>query len=199
MNSEEILDEIKQKDLYTYGHCIRVSLFSKLLAEYCGLSEKEVSEIEEAALLHDAGKLYIPDQVLNKAGKLTDEEFAIIMAHPERGVSFLMNNYENPSAVVLAVAGGHHMSVNGTGYGVLSTKEIPLAVQIVSIADMFDGIASKRVYRNSVVPVAKVLEIMKAEHKCNEELLTVFAEKVVPSLNIDWMRTDTEALPYIAE
>lgn len=197
MNSEEILKMIDEKDHYTYGHCIRVSLFSKLLAESCGLSENEVAEIEEAALLHDIGKLDIPDQILNKAGKLTREEFGTIMTHPERGVSFLMNNYENPSAVVLAVAGGHHIYVNGTGYGVLSTRKIPLAVQIVSIADIFDGIASKRVYRESVTPVDEVISIMQKEHKCNEKLLTVFIKKVIPSLNINWMKTDTEALPYV--
>lgn len=198
MTTAEVLKKIDEKDHYTYGHSIRVSYFSKLLAESCGLSDKEIAEIEEAALLHDTGKLMVADEVLNKAGKLTDEEFEKIKAHPYHGMTFLKNNYENPSAVVLAVAGGHHMSVNGTGYGVLSDNEIPLAVQIVSIADMFDGIASKRVYRDSVVPVAKVLDIMKEEKKCNEELLTIFVEKVVPSLNIHWMRTDTEALPCVA-
>lgn len=195
---KEILNKIDAMDHYTYGHSLRVSEFSKMLAIACGFSDKAVMEIEEAALLHDCGKLTIPTTILNKPGKLTSEEFSVIRSHAERGVSFLLDNYNSVSDITLQVVAGHHLAANGTGYGCMIGNTISDAVKIVSIADMFDGIASKRVYRDTVIPVDKVIDILLVEGKCDPAFLKIFIEKVVPQITIDWMKTDTEALPRIA-
>ena len=150
---------IDLKDKYTNGHSTRVAKYSCLLAEKMGKSEEEVEKIHNIALLHDIGKIGIPDNILNKPGKLTDEEFAVMKSHAQRGFDILK---EISIAPDLAIgAGYHHEKIDGTGYpNGLTGKDIPEFAQIIAVADTYDAMHSTRVYRKGL-SVHKIAEEMK--------------------------------------
>jgi len=198
ININECLQAICNKDQYTYGHCVRVAYLSKLLCEQLQLNSVTTKAVYEAALIHDIGKVMIPDSILNKAGALTDEEFAIMKSHTSLGVSYLEKHYTDVPKTVRDIVGGHHEGLNGYGYPCgLSCNEISIEQRIVTVCDIFDGIASKRAYRTSLVPVDTVISIMQKDGKIDKEILDVFVTSVLPAVSIDWNRTDTEALPFI--
>ena len=138
---------IDAKDKYTKGHSSRVAKYSKKLAIRMGLSEAEQDTIYFMGLLHDIGKIGIPDNIINKPQKLTDEEFAIIKKHPEIGYDILKNFAEIPN--IEAGARWHHERMDGKGYpDGLKGEEIPRLVRIISVADAYDAMTSKRSYRD---------------------------------------------------
>ena len=138
---------IDAKDKYTKGHSSRVAKYSKKLAIKMGLSEAEQDTIYFMGLLHDIGKIGIPDNIINKPQKLTDEEFAIIKKHPEIGYDILKNFAEIPN--IEAGARWHHERMDGKGYpDGLKGEEIPRLVRIISVADAYDAMTSKRSYRD---------------------------------------------------
>ncbi len=136
---------IEAKDEYTRGHSEQVAEYSEWIAREMGLSEELVAKIRLAATLHDIGKIYTPDTILYKPGKLTTEEFEIMKQHPEKGFEFLKRLFDDP--VILDVARFHHEKFNGAGYpSGLEENGIPLAARIAAVADVFDAITSKRQY-----------------------------------------------------
>ena len=152
-----IASMIEAKDSYTKGHSMRVAEYSSLLAAALGWSEEEVQNLRYIALLHDIGKVGIPDSVLNKPGKLTDNEFAIIKSHTTIGGDILKDI--ETIAYVDSGAKFHHEKYDGTGYpSGIAGEEIPAVARIISIADAYDAMNSKRVYRD-VLPV----EVIRAE------------------------------------
>ncbi|OIO84613.1 MAG: hypothetical protein AUK01_08765 [Anaerolineae bacterium CG2_30_57_67] len=148
-------DIIEVRDPYTGGHVWRVSQFSKLLATKAGLPENEVIRVSIAAYLHDLGKVGIPDQILKKAGSLTNEEYAVIQTHPSIGARLLS---AHPLAeMVLSAAHDHHERMDGKGYPKgLRGEEISLTARIVSVVDAFDAMTSTRPYRKGM-PVEQAL------------------------------------------
>lgn len=143
---QAIARTIDAKDEYTNGHSIRVGYYSKVIAENLGMSSDEVDNIYYIALLHDIGKIAIPDSILNKPGRLTDEEFAVMKSHTTRGASILKGISTIPH--IIEGAKSHHEKYNGTGYPEgLSGEEIPFVARIICCADCFDAMASKRVYK----------------------------------------------------
>jgi len=142
---------IEAKDSYTKGHSVRVAEYSARIAEGAGWSEQAIQNLRYIALLHDIGKVGIPDNVLNKPGKLTDEEFGIIKSHTTIGGDILKEIESIPE--VEAGAKYHHERYNGTGYPCkLAGDEIPAVARVIGIADAFDAMNSKRVYRDSLSP-----------------------------------------------
>ena len=156
-NSEKLLIELTQalattidaKDKYTSGHSRRVAEYSKMLAAALGKNEKEIQEIYLFALLHDIGKIGIPDWIINKQDKLTDEEYAEIKKHPQIGYEILKS-----ISILPNLKNGvrwHHERIDGKGYpDGLSEEAIPEYAKIITIADAYDAMTSHRSYRDSL-------------------------------------------------
>lgn len=143
---ESFAKVIDMKDSYTQGHSSRVAKYTEMLARELGYDEETVEKYYNIALMHDIGKIGIPDQVLNKPGKLTDEEYDIIKSHTERGYDVLKSISLMPDIVVGAEA--HHERPDGNGYPKgLKGNEIPRVAQIIAVADTFDAMYSDRPYR----------------------------------------------------
>ena len=143
---QAIARTIDAKDEYTNGHSIRVGAYSKIIAENLGMSSDEVDNIYYIALLHDIGKIAIPDSILNKPGKLTDEEFAVMKSHTTRGAAILKGISTIPQ--IIEGAKSHHEKYDGSGYPEgLKGEDIPFVARIICCADCFDAMASKRVYK----------------------------------------------------
>ncbi len=142
-----IASMIEAKDKYTKGHSIRVAEYSAMLAEALGWNEDKVKNLKYIALLHDIGKVGIPDRVLNKPGKLTDNEFNIIKSHTTIGGDILKDI--ETIAYVDAGAKFHHERYEGGGYpSGINGNNIPTVARIISIADAYDAMNSKRIYRD---------------------------------------------------
>ena len=142
---------IDAKDRYTNGHSFRVSRYALALGRKLGLSEEELTVLEREALLHDIGKIGIPDAVLNKPGWLTPEEFAVVQRHAGIGGHILERSQSMQSAA--AVARHHHERWDGDGYPAgLAGEDIPFHARIVAVADAYDAMRSDRVYRKGMDP-----------------------------------------------
>jgi len=149
---------IEAKDPYTRGHSERVNQYSMLIAEHLGLDQEQKNVLNWASILHDVGKIGIPESILNKPGKLDDDEFEIIKAHPLKGYTILrpLDQLEASLPGILY----HHERYDGQGYPRgLQAEEIPLAARIIAIADTFDAISSNRAYR-AAKPGKEALEII---------------------------------------
>lgn len=136
---------IDAKDSYTKGHSSRVAEYSKEIAKRAGYSERAQEEIYMMGLLHDVGKIGIPDTVINKPSRLTDEEYETIKTHPMVGFEILKNITEMPKLSI--GARWHHERFDGTGYpDGLSGRDIPEEARIIAVADAYDAMSSRRSY-----------------------------------------------------
>ncbi len=153
---------IDAKDKYTNGHSIRVAQYSRELARRMGMSAQEQEHIYYVALLHDIGKIGIPDNVLNKPGKLTPEEREIIQRHPKIGAEILKN-----FTALEGISEGakyHHERYDGKGYCEgLAEENIPLVARIIGVADTYDAMSSERCYRKPLSEEIIVSELEKAK------------------------------------
>lgn len=137
---------IDMKDKYTNGHSARVARYTRMLSRELGCDEETVDNYYNIALLHDIGKIGIPPEVLNKPGKLTDEEFALIKSHSAQGYNVLKDISIMPELAI--GAGSHHERPDGKGYpNHLTGEQIPRVAQIIAVADTFDAMYSNRPYR----------------------------------------------------
>jgi diguanylate cyclase (GGDEF)-like protein/putative nucleotidyltransferase with HDIG domain len=140
---------VDAKDHYTYGHSKKVSDYAVALSEAMGLPHDKIDIIRAAGLLHDIGKVGIPDSILNKKGTLNNEEWKLIKAHPNLGVEILRHVIDLVNC--LPVILHHHERYDGTGYpSGLKGENIPLEARILSVADAFDAITSPRPYREQL-------------------------------------------------
>jgi diguanylate cyclase (GGDEF)-like protein/putative nucleotidyltransferase with HDIG domain len=173
---------VDAKDHYTYGHSKKVSQYAVMMAEALGLSTEKVATIRAAGLLHDIGKIAVPDSILNKAGPLTEEEWEPIKAHPELGMEILKHVID----LVNCLPGilHHHEHYDGTGYpGALKGEEIPLEARVLAIADVYDAITSMRPYRNQMTPQEALDELRRcAGTQFDPELIKLFCRTVESNL-----------------
>ena len=140
---------IDAKDTYTNGHSSRVAEYSREIARRAGYEGKELEDIYMMGLLHDVGKIGIPDAVINKPARLTDEEYDIIKNHPVLGARILGNIKEMPK--LANGARWHHERYDGKGYpDGLSGEDIPEEARIIAVADSYDAMTSHRSYRKSL-------------------------------------------------
>ena len=157
--TEAFAKVIDMKDAYTNGHSSRVAKYTAMLARELGYDEATVEKYYRIALLHDIGKIGTPPEVLNKTGKLTDEEFEIIKSHTSKGYEALKDISIMPELAVGAQA--HHERPDGRGYpNHLKGDEIPRVAQIIAVADCFDAMYSNRPYRNRM-NFEKVVSIIR--------------------------------------
>jgi len=157
--TEAFAKVIDMKDAYTNGHSSRVAKYTAMLATELGCDEATVEKYYRIALLHDIGKIGTPPEVLNKSGKLTDEEFEIIKSHTSKGYEALKDISIMPELAVGAQS--HHERPDGKGYpNHLKGDEIPRVAQIIAVADCFDAMYSNRPYRNRM-NFEKVVSIIR--------------------------------------
>lgn len=171
-------ESIESKDRYTHGHCQRVADYACRLARVAGFPERSLIWFRMGALLHDVGKVTIPEAILTKAGSLSDEEWALMKAHPEEGVQ-LLGDVEFPWDVRPMIR-HHHERWDGDGYPAgLAGEEIDLSARILSIADVFDALTTDRAYRDAYDP-EEALEIMEGEAGAafDPDLLPLFCRLV---------------------
>ena len=163
---------IDAKDPYTNGHSVRVAWYSQELAGRMNLSEKDRERVYYIALMHDIGKIGIPDSILKKAGRLTDEEMAVIRTHPAIGGEILKD-----CTALKGIAEGakyHHERYDGTGYCMgLAGKEIPQIARIIGVADAYDAMSNARCYRKAL-PKEVII------HELKEGAGTQFDPEIVP-------------------
>jgi putative nucleotidyltransferase with HDIG domain len=152
-------DSIESKDHYTQGHCERVAFFACVLADSTGMDSRSLFWFRLGALLHDIGKIIVPTEVLNKAGNLTEEEWAIMKRHPEAGLE-LVSDIDFPGDV-RAIIRNHHERWDGKGYpDGLAGEEIPFAARILCVADVYDALTTARSYRDSLSHT-RAVEVMR--------------------------------------
>ena len=162
------------KDPYTHGHSLRVTLYSLILASHMGLNDTALEEIETAGLLHDIGKIGIPQSILCKTSKLTDEESAILKDHTGRGER-MIKNVKKLHAVASWLK-SHHERWDGKGYPAgLKGTEIPLFARIIALADTYDAMTSTRPYRKALPHDVAIQEIKRcAGMQFDPELAELF-------------------------
>ncbi len=155
-----LVQSLDAKDIYTRGHSEGVTFYAVEIGKRCGLNMEELENLKNAALLHDIGKIGIPDTILMKPGKLTPREFEIIKLHPVLGEKIVS---QGKSLSHLArIIRHHHEKWNGTGYpDGLKEERIPFFARIITLADVYDALTHKRIYRDAL-PKERVLEIIKA-------------------------------------
>ena len=179
---------IDARDKITAGHSTRVRMYSTLLAQAINMDKKEISLLEKAATLHDIGKIGIRDSVLQKDGKLTDEEYKHIQEHVRITHNILNRIYMSPDfRMITEMACSHHEKWDGTGYyRHLKGEEITLGGRILAVADVFDAITSKRHYRDKM-PIINVIDILlkgAGTHFQKELVDTFLAIPVTKIINV---------------
>lgn len=160
MAARTILKALDAKDNYTFAHSMRVCYFSMVLGKQLKLSDKQIYDLQLAALFHDIGKIGTPDAVLNKPSRLTNEEFKIMKQHPSQSYEILkgFDVFEK----VAKYAKHHHERYDGRGYpDRLKGEAIPLFSRIILIADTFDAMTSTRVYRKGLPYSIAYSELME--------------------------------------
>ncbi len=155
-----ISSALDAKDPYTHGHSYRVTLYSMILANKLNSDDLFLEELETAGLLHDIGKIAIPQNILCKPGKLTDEEYNIMKKHPEQGEKIITDVKQ--LSLISDWLKAHHERWDGRGYpSGLKEEEIPLSARIIALADTYDAMTSTRSYRKALSHEEAIAEIQR--------------------------------------
>ena len=175
-NIQTLRYTVEAKDSYTKGHSDRVSAYAVLLGKKIGLSKEDLKTLKIGGLFHDIGKIGIPDSILQKGNRLTDEEYEEIKKHTSIGVHILSNISDFKD--VLPIIKYHHERFDGTGYpNGLSGEKIPYLARIVSIADCFDAMTSRRIYQNSLAIESVIYEFDRCKGtQFDPELTDIFID-----------------------
>ena len=213
--AEALVLAIEAKDKYTHGHSSRVARYSTMIAREAGKSEEEIRLLYYVALPHDVGKIGIPDQIINKVGKLTDEEFAQIKQHPVLGNNILSRIRNMPYLSIGAHY--HHERYDGRGYPEgLKGEDIPEIARIIAVADAYDAMTSKRSSRFAYSSIVgencemSPIHITVESDDAPEGYIPRIAEEIsfiqgcpqgdVPNVQIDsWRSESTEGIPLAGD
>lgn len=179
VNVFDMLHNMRELDDATYVHCMNVGLICNIFARWLRLDEEDIRTATICGLLHDIGKLKMPEKILKKPGKLTEWEFSVIKTHPREGYR-MMENFPLDEHVKNAAL-MHHERCDGSGYplGLTSSKIDPYA-KLVAIADVYDAMTCSRVYRGPLCPF-KVIETFENEgfQKYDSKFILTFLENIV--------------------
>lgn len=154
----DMLHSMRQFDDLTYVHCVNVALIASIIGKWLGYGEDDIKVLIISGILHDIGKLMIPNEILTKPGKLSSDEFKIMKQHVNLGYEKLKN--QNIDMRVKEACLLHHEKCDGTGYPFgLKSKDIPEVAKIIAVADVYDAMTAARVYRGALCPF-EVIKIM---------------------------------------
>ncbi|MCR5338338.1 MAG: HD-GYP domain-containing protein, partial [Lachnospiraceae bacterium] len=180
---EALAHTIDAKDEYTRGHSVRVAKYSKMIAQKMGLPAEECENVYYMGLLHDIGKIGVPNEIINKPARLTDDEYGVIKKHPMTGFDILAEIKTRPD--LATGARWHHERFDGTGYpDHKKGGEIPLPARIIAVADSYDAMTSNRSYRKFLPQ-----DVVRDEIEVN--IGTQFDEKPAKAM-LEIMDEDTE-------
>lgn len=197
-SNDAMIKALEAKDFYTRGHSQRVTIYSLAIAAELGMTGQELEDLRRASVLHDLGKIGVREAVLNKPGKLTEEEFAEIVRHPETAVRILepIPFFRSLLPSILH----HHERFDGKGYpSRLAGNDIPLASRIMSIADTFDAMTSTRAYRKALPVADAIAEIRRCSGtQFDPDIVPAFLacqSKIVIPGDVDLPEGFEEAIP----
>lgn len=158
-----LANSVQEKDIYTHGHIQRVKDYGIKIGNKMRLSKEKIENIGFAALFHDLGKLNVPDDILNKPDRLTDEEFEVIKRHSSWGAEMVTKTYfQSISEIIMQ----HHERIDGSGYPKgLKGNEILIEAKIIAVADSYDAMTSERSYRDPLTPKEAVEELIRLREK----------------------------------
>ncbi|HEY3266859.1 MAG TPA: HD-GYP domain-containing protein [Armatimonadota bacterium] len=192
---------VAAKDRYTNGHVHRVAAYAAAIAQQMGLSEDEITDVKTGALLHDIGKIGVPEYILTKPGRLTDEEMAAMRRHSEVGWAIL-EPIGFPQSVKTIVR-NHHEWYNGAGYpDGLHGDALPLLARIVAVSDVFDALTSDRPYRGALCEAeAREILFKNAGTQFDPTVLSAFLQvlDVIPYQELGREESDSPALTEILD
>ncbi|MBI1889486.1 MAG: HD-GYP domain-containing protein [Burkholderiales bacterium] len=170
------LARLKTKDDYTYMHSVAVCALMVALARQLGLEELQVREAGFAGLLHDIGKMMIPNEILNKPGALSREEFLVIQTHPVEGHKLLLEG-QGATDAALDVVLHHHEKVDGTGYpDKLAGDKITLLARMGAVCDVYDALTSNRVYKNGWCPAEAIRRMAEWAGHFDDKVFQAFVK-----------------------
>lgn len=176
-----MMSNMKSYDDSTFNHSLNVSLICNIFAKWLDLSDNEIELVTACGLLHDIGKILIPEHIIKKPGKLTDDEYKIVKKHPKKGYDLLKQ--KNTDIQIQHAALMHHEKCDGSGYPLgLIDNQIDWVAQIVTIADIYEAMTANRVYRKALSPFTVINQFEEnGLRKYNPKYLLTFLERVVNS------------------
>ena len=180
-NSIVQIADLKSYDEYTYHHSLSVAVLAIAIGQKLGFNKEQLKKLGQCAIMHDIGKMTVPNELINKKGRLTDKEFKIVQDHAINSARFLKQNNIGDTQLWIAVA-HHHEKVNGKGYpNGLRGDKIPIYSQIIAVADVYDAVTSYRSYR-APMPPAEAIEFIMSEVSTSFEynIVKAFVEKLEP-------------------
>lgn len=173
------IDALKVSDEYTFKHSVDVATMAMIIARKSGMPEKDIYQIGVAGLLHDVGKSQIPNEILNKAGKLTEDEFAIMKKHSLFGYNILKEKSGIPSEIVAGVL-QHHEKINGRGYPLrLTAGQICPYARVLSVADIYDALVTERPYKKAFSAQDALEMIMAMTEELDVNYMRSFIDTVI--------------------
>lgn len=166
------ISQIREKDAYLLEHSVNVSILMTIFAKYLQLPDEQIQQLATGALLHDIGKIKVPDSVLHKPGKLTDDEFVLMREHVVYSRE-LLENVPGISPISLDVAAHHHERLDGRGYpNRLAGEQISMAARMIAIVDTYDAITAQRVYKEGQTSLT-ALKILRKDSGSHFDLALV--------------------------
>lgn len=179
----QVMNGVQKDDEYLFSHSTNVALLNGLMGKWLNLSEKEIGSLTKIGMMHDVGKVMIPEEIINKPSRLTSEEFEIVKQHPVHSFDMLVKSGETDIDVLLAVR-GHHEKINGTGYpDHLPFDRITLFSKITTISDIYDAMVSKRVYKDIHSPFEVLEEFAQGRFSnLDTRLINVFLNNMPKEL-----------------
>lgn len=188
VNVFDMIRNMKHFDDMTYVHCLNVGLICNVFAKWLGLSEAETELATQCGILHDIGKLKIPESIIKKPSRLTDDEFKVIKTHPAEGYSILCNCDVDDHIRLAAYE--HHEKTDGSGYPQgLTGDRMDFYAKLVCIADIYEAMTAVRIYRGSLSPF-QVIEAFESEglQKYDTRMIMTFLENIVNTYLLNRVR-----------
>lgn len=173
------IDALKVSDEYTFKHSVDVASIAMIVARQSGMADKDVRQIGVAGLLHDLGKSEIPNEILNKPARLTDEEFEVMKSHPLRGYNLLKDKPDIAPEILMGVL-QHHEKMGGNGYPLaLPAEKISPYARILAVADIYDALVTERPYKKGFSPRDAVEMIMAMTEDLDVGIIKMFLKSVI--------------------
>ena len=174
------LTDLRMHDDYTFAHSVNVAVLAAMLGARIGLPREDMLTLIMGSLLHDIGKIIVPSEILTKTGRLSDEEFAVVKAHPEAGRKKLRELPMPSASILAAIAGQHHEHIDGRGYPHhLTGDKIHRFARITAIADVYDALTTQRSYKPAYKPhIAYKIMVKCSPGQFDESLLSIFFDNV---------------------